>query len=327
MSAGREGGEVWFMYVRKILAALILFAGLCTFSACGGQPEKKQESASREGGFPVTVRDALNREVKVARAPERIVSLSPGNTEILFALGLEDRVAGVTNYCDYPEQAKAKPKIGGFDNPSVELILDARPDLVIANTMHENIIKQLEGAGVPVLTVDAADVTGILGNIETIGKATGSSARAGDVISAMKQRIQEVSEKVAKLPEEARPRVYFEIWPDPLTTCGEGSFLDSLIKTAGGINVAGDVNKRWVVYSPEVLLAKDPQVIIYTHHFTSGQSLEDFKSRKGWQGISAVKNNRIYQLPDENLVFRPGPRIVNGLEIIAGMLHPELFKK
>lgn len=291
-----------------------------------GEPERGLSTTSVDSGFPVTVTDALGRRVTIERAPQRIVSLSPSNTEILFALGLGDRVVGVTNYCDYPPEAKEKPKIGGFADPSVEVIVNSQPDLVLANALHESVIKQLEGLGIKVVTVEARDIEGVISVIDTVGKVTGSSSNAAAIIAEMERRMAAVKEKTAQLTEREKPRVYFEIWYDPLTTGGKSSFLNSVIEMAGGRNVAGDVDQEWVTFSPEVLLAKDPQVMIYIHHFTSGQSKEDIKSRKGWKDVSAVKDDRIYQFPDENLVIRPGPRIVEGLEIVARMLHPELFQ-
>lgn len=315
---------------RKImgfLTAVLFCLSALMFTSCGGEEKSQKQGIGLEkSGFPATIIDSQNRRVVITKKPERIVSLSPSNTDMLYALGLGDRIVGVTSFCDYPEDAKSKPKIGGFADPNMELIMKAEPDLVVANSLHAEAVKQLEGLGVPVIIVDALDINDVLKVIEVLGKATGSSDKAGDIISKMEQKIKEISNKVADLPENEKPRVYFEIWHDPLTTGGKESFLNNLIETAGGKNVASDVNKDWIVYSPEVLLSKDPQIIIYISHFSSEQTLKEIRSRSGWQDISAVKNNHIYKFPDENIVIRPGTRIVEGLEILARMFHPELFK-
>jgi iron complex transport system substrate-binding protein len=313
------------VFLNRILMASLLITSLA-LGGCGGKQDKQPAAASDNyNGFPVTVVDSFNNSVTVEKVPERIISLSPDNTEILFALGLGDRVVGVTNYCDYPAEAKDKPKIGGFADPSVELIVKARPDLVLANTIHEKAVKQLKDLGITVFARDARDTGEVLEKIRLAGRITGSASQAQLLTSSMEEKILKIREKVDNLPDSARPRVYFEIWHDPLTTGGGRSFLNDIVKTAGGANVAAGVDKDWIVFSNEVLLEKDPQVIFYVHHFTSGQSAEDIKKRQGWGGISAVKNGRIYMFPDENLVVRPGPRIVEGLEIMAAMLHPELF--
>lgn len=311
----------------KSLAEVISVLMLCILlQGCGS--EKGQQLPSEPGGgpgFPVTITDDLGREVTVEKAPRRIVSLAPVNTEILFALGLGDRVVGVTKFCDYPAEAREKPKIGGFSNPSVELITAQRPDLVLGTKMHKNLVNQLEKAGLVVVVLEAERLEDVLKNITIVGKITGSVQEAEQIVSNMQERIDVLTAKLKEISGEQKPTVYFEIWPDPPTTGGAGSFLDSLINAAGGKNVAGDIQKDWVTLNPEVLIEKSPDVIIFSHHGSSGQTVEEFKERKGWEQVAAIKAGRVYLIENPDLVEIPGPRVIKGLEIMARYIHPELF--
>lgn len=302
------------------MAVMLLFA-VILLQGCG------QETTEQSGtGFPITITDDLGRQVTIDKVPERIVSLAPANTEILFALKLGDKVIGVTQYCDYPAEAKDKPKIGGFSTPSAELIVAAQPDLVLATGIHKDFIKQLEDANITAVAVESHNLNEVLEKIRLVGQITGAAGAANELVADMQRRIDRITAKVKDLPGEKKPTVFFEIWPDPLTTGGAKSFLNSLIVTAGGKNIAGDVKQDWVTYSPEVLLAQDPEVIIFTHHGSSKQTVEQVKARKGWEQVAAIKNNHVYSIEDENLVVRSGPRVVDGLEIMAELIHPELFK-
>jgi iron complex transport system substrate-binding protein len=300
---------------------LILSLAASLLQGCG----KSTKSVSSTG-FPMQITDDLGRVVTIKEAPQRIVSLAPAMTEILFALGLGDKVVGVTNYCNYPAEAKTKPKVGGFSTPSAELVVTARPDLVLATKINENFIPQLESAGITVVVVESLDLPQVLEDIKLIGKFTGAAETANSLTADMQKRIDSITAKVSALPDEQKPAVYFEIWPDPLTTGGAKSFVNSLITMAGGKNIAGDVDQDWVNLSPEMVLARDPKVAILCHHGSSLQTVEEFKSRKGWEQVSAIRDNRIGLVVDENTVVRPGPRVVEGFEFLAQMFYPELIK-
>lgn len=305
------------------LLSLFLILSLAAFLLQGCGNATKQVSGS---GFPMQVTDDLGRVVTVKEAPQRIVSLAPAMTEILFALELGDKVVGVTNYCNYPGDAETKPKIGGFSTPSAELVVTAQPDLVLATKINENFIPQLESAGLTVVVIESLDMEQVLEDIKLIGKFTGANETANNLTADMQRRIESVTAKVSGLPDEQKPAVYFEIWPDPLTTGGAKSFVNSLITMAGGKNIAGDVEQDWVNLSPEMVLARDPKVAVLCHHGSSLQTVEEFKSRKGWEQVSAIRNNRIGLVVDENTVVRPGPRMVEGFEFMAMLFHPDLIK-
>ncbi|MDD2421193.1 MAG: ABC transporter substrate-binding protein [Heliobacteriaceae bacterium] len=308
---------------RRILAA---FTGLTVLmvliSGCGEQ----QLPVSPGGqGFPLTVTDDLGRTVTLKQPPQRIVSLAPVHTEMLFALGLADRLVGVTEYCDYPAAAKDKPKIGGFATPSAELIVAAQPDLVLATGIHQEFSQQLTAAGLPVVVSEALDLAQVPEKIRFTGQLTGETAAAEKLAGEVRARIDRVAGKVGALSEAEKQLVYFEVWPNPLTTGGAKSFLHSLITTAGARNVAGDVNQDWVTYSPEVLFARDPDVIICVRHGAAAPTVEELKKRPGWDRMKAVRENRVGYIADQNMVLRPGPRVVEGLELMAGIIYPELF--
>lgn len=300
---------------------LILFLAAFLLQGCGNTAKPVSSS-----GFPMQITDDLGRVVTIKEAPQRIVSLAPAMTEILFALELGDKVVGVTNYCDYPDEAKTKPKIGGFSTPSAELVVTAQPDLVLATKINENFIPQLESAGLTVVVIESLDMEQVLEDIKLIGKFTGADETANKLTADMQKRIESITAKVSSLPDEQKPAVYFEIWPDPLTTGGAKSFAHSLITMAGGKNIAGDVEQDWVNLSPEMVLARDPKVAVLCHHGSSLQTVEEFKSRKGWEQVSAIRNDRIGLVADENTVVRPGPRMVEGFEFMAKLFHPDLIK-
>lgn len=308
-----------------LLVALVLLAGV---TGCGRQSigEKMRSSGDhRENTALVTLTDSLNRTVTIKKRPERIVSLAPSNTEILFALGLGDKVVGVTRYCDFPAEARKKPQIGGFSDPNLEKILACRPDLVLATEKHQEMIAALEKQGIDVLVVSPKRVASVLENIKMVGKATDAGAAADTVVSDLQKRIDAVTAKVQSVPANRRPKVFYELWHEPLMTAGPGTFIDDLIKLAGGVNVAAGAGKGYPEYSLEMLLAENPDVLINSYgHGKGNPAKEDIKTRKGWGALNCVKNDRIYTV-NADLVNRSGPRIVEGLEAFAKAIHPELF--
>ncbi|RJX22161.1 MAG: cobalamin-binding protein [Ammonifex sp.] len=316
--------------MKKTLVLLMALVLLISITGCGRQSigEKVRPSgANREETPLVTLTDSLNRTVTIEKTPERIVSLAPSNTEILFALGLGGKVMGVTKYCDFPAEAGSKPQIGGFSDPNLEKILARQPDLVLATEKDQEMIAALGKQGIDVLAVSPKTVASVLENIKMVGKATGASAAADTVVSGLQKRIDAVTAKVQSVPANKRPKVFYELWPEPLTTAGSGTFIDDLIKLAGGVNVAGDAGKGYPEYSLEMLLAENPDVLINSYgHGKGNPAKEDIKARKGWGALNCVKNDRIYTV-NADLVNRSGPRIVEGLEAFAKAIHPELFSK
>lgn len=273
----------------------------------------------------VSITDDADRTVEIVGIPERLVSLAPSNTEILFALGLGDRMVGVTDFCDYPEEAKAIEQVGTYFEPNIEKIFSVSPDLVLAITGLPEVIAKLEELGIPVLILDPPDLGGILASIQMVGKATGAEKEAEGLVSKMRERIAVVTEKAAEVKE--RPKVFCEIDatdPSKPWTTGPGSFMDAMIRLSGGTNVAADAEAPWVQLSAEEIISKDPQVIILADA-EYGVTPESVRERPGWEVITAVQEGAIYDI-DDDLISRPGPRIVDGLEAIAKTIHPGLFE-
>jgi len=275
---------------------------------------------------PGAVSDDWGREIKLDKAPQRIVSHVPSITEMLFALGLGDRVVGVSDYCDYPEDAKSKPKVGGYFNPNIEAIVALNPDLVLTDGYASDISK-LEGLGIPFAVLQPKDIDGIFKDIELLGNITGSQQKASELTTDMKQRIDAVLKKV--VPFCYRPGVFYVFDATDTTkpwTAGSGSFIDALINMAGGFNVAGQAQEPWIQFNMEELVKSDPEVILVDSIMgTAVISPSEIAALPGWQGITAVKENRIYVV-NGDLVNRSGPRIVQGLEDVARAIHPELFE-
>ncbi|HHV62051.1 MAG TPA: cobalamin-binding protein [Firmicutes bacterium] len=312
---------------RKIALIALLLAG-CVLGLTAMMPAPAPAfTCLASARFPLTVVDDAGRQVTINKEPTRIVSLAPSNTEILFALGLGNRVVGVTTYCNYPPEATKKEKIGGFADPSIERIISLSPDLVLAVKMGENIVRGLEKLGVPVVVVDPKSFKDTLRVIRLIGQVTGRDGAAASLVSDMEKRVKSITERVKGIPGSKRPKVYYEIWHDPLMTAGPGTLINDIINLAGGVNVASDAGAPYPEYSLEVLLAKNPDIMIHSYGHAGGEApaIEEIKRRKGWSAMSFVKTGRIY-LVNADIITRFGPRIVEGLEQFARIIHPELFK-
>jgi len=275
------------------------------------------------GTFPVTVRDDVGRRVTISKEPRRIISTAPDVTEILFALGLGDRVVGVTTWCNYPEEAKTKEKIGDFANPNLEKVISLKPDVVISTGgVQRQFIEKLEQLGIPVYVSYPHNLDEVISSIYRIGRITGAEENAKKLVFDLKLRMAKVTSKVSKV--KVKPKVFFELWNEPLMSAGPGSFIDDIIRKAGGINIAGSAKSAYPIFSLEQLVKEDPDMIIGAESSMGANPLEISK-RPGWDTLKAVKNQKVFKINDD-IVFRAGPRLVLALEIIARYLHPELFK-
>ncbi len=287
--------------------------------------QKENNELVENDDFPVEVEDKFGNKEVLDKEPMRIISLAPSNTEILFALGLGDRVVGVTSFCDYPEEAKSKEIVGDYSGHNLERIIELEPDLVLVygpGDEEENII--LRDAGIKVLGFMSETMDEIMRDIEIIGKATGKKAEAEEIINSIKEKRDYILEKVKDAEEVT---VFYEIWHDPLMGAGKGSFMDELITLAGGKNIAYDTDGAYPQYDLEQLIERDPQVYLASKD-SDDKTIESIKLRPGYDAISAIKNDRIYLFKgnEANLVSRPGPRIGEALEVVAKAIHPELFE-
>jgi iron complex transport system substrate-binding protein len=273
-----------------------------------------------------TITDSLGRQITINNNhPQKIVSLAPSNTEILFALGLGDRIVGVTDYCDYPPEAKTKPSIGAYHEPNIEAIIAKEPDLVLATEAQtESIYNQLESHGITVVAIVPHNMNEVLQNITLVGKITGQDEQAANLVANMQKRINAITEKTKNLTEEQKLRVFYIFWQDPIWTAGAGTFEDTLIEMAGGINIAHALNGH-ISMSLEAIINANPQVYIAGIGMGTGEDapLQYIKTEERLKDSEGVQKNRIYSV-DMDIIGRPGPRIVDALEEFFKLIHPEL---
>lgn len=253
----------------------------------------------------------------------RIISLAPALTEILFGLGLEDNIIGVTTLCNYPPEALKKDKIGTFSQPNIEKILMLKPDIVFATGLEQApYVEKLKNLGLHVHVSDPATMEELFTSIEAIGALTDRKKEAGMMVRRMRAEIDNVQEMVNLVPQSQRPRVFIEVWNKPLLTAGRSSFVDELISLAGGVNIAHDVLKPYVSFSPEEVMKRNPDCIILG--YMNGEAVEGLiYDRLGWENVEAVKNKRIYGDISSDLLLRPGPRLIDGLKAIHQRLYSD----
>jgi iron complex transport system substrate-binding protein len=302
-----------------ITAAAVLLASCFNAAPQPSEKEGRQPDVSNNSGFPMEITDFKERKVTIEKPPERIVTLAPGITEILFELGLGDKVVGVTDYDDYPEEVFTKPKVGDFQGPNMEAIAAQNPDIIFASTLSgKNSMEALQRLGIPVLMLEAKSIEQIYSSIEIIGKLTGKAAEGDALIKYMKERMADIQQRVSAYP---RKRVFYLVDINGNFSAGGGTFIDYLINLAGGENIAAD-SEGWAQYSMESIAEKNPEVIIAPPH---AGDIKDIYRLPGYSGTDAVKNDRVYVISDDNIISRTSHRIVQGLEEIARFLHPEAF--
>lgn len=264
--------------------------------------------------------DALGRTVEVPPSPQRIVSLAPNITETLFALGLDEEIVGVTTDSAWPEAVRDLPRVGGLASLSLERIIALDPDCIIgtADGNRKETVLQLERAGFPVYVTNPKDLDDMLAMIVDLGDVTGRRDRAQKLSAELRQRIDRVARSVQ---HRDKPRVFFQIASDPLITVGRETFHDRLIELAGGANVFGYSPIRYPRINREMVIAEEPQVIILASMREGDAERSAIDRWKRWSAIPAVSSGRLY-LIKADIIHQPTPRIVDGLEILADLLHP-----
>jgi iron complex transport system substrate-binding protein len=273
--------------------------------------------------FPMTVTDDRGKQITLPALPQRVVAIAPSATEIVFAIGASDKLVAVDDFSDFPPEAKALPKVGGT-RTSPERIIAQRPDLILAVTQG-NLAPGLEAQGQLVIVFDASDIDGVYKNILLIGQVLGRDQAAQELVARMRARIDAVAAKTKGLA--VRPRVLHEVDatdPARIFVAGPNNFIDSMIKTAGGTNVVAGTERKFPQLSAEEIVRSDPQVIVLGDA-KYGTTVEQVRARAGWQQIEAVRTGMILSI-DPDLVSRPGPRLADGVEEYARLLHPELFR-
>jgi iron complex transport system substrate-binding protein len=271
---------------------------------------------------PRTFIDAMGRKLFVAKPPGRVVSMAPSVTEILYALGLEDALVAVTPFCDYPPDAQRKTHLGGT-HPSAEQILALKSDLVLVpeDFIQPDLLQSLDRVKIPVFVLKAAQMEDVLGQIQTLARMFNRGKAGDELVGTIRQRVRLVKERTQSL---GRPRVLYVLNTDPLQTVGPGSFIHQLIEAAGGTNIVGETSTAYPRLAMEEVQARDPEILVFPVGASEGIPVEEQQQWRRWSNLSAVKRNRFVGIPSV-LLDRPGPRLVEGLELLAQAIHPEAF--
>jgi iron complex transport system substrate-binding protein len=303
------------VFAISIVLTVMVFMGACT-------------PRGDSGAENLVLTDGLGREVKINAPTQRIVSLAPSNTEILFALGAGSQVIGRDEFSNFPAEVASIPSVGGsMGNYNFEQIAALKPDMVLASSLntHEQ-VNSLEQLGLKVyLLPNPTNLDGLYQNLATIGTVAGRSSEADELIKSLKSRVEAVEEAISTV--DSRPVVFYELdGSDPAQpwTTGAGTFLASLIGMSGGTNAGNELGGDFAQISLESLLVKDPAIIILGDS-NYGVDASQVSDREGWESLSAVKDGRVVPFNDD-LVSRPGPRLVDGLESLAKLIHPEAFE-
>jgi len=310
--------------LKKLLIFTFVVIMMLNFAGCAksAAPQETAPAQNTEAGGTekIEVTDFKGRSIVLDKVPQKIVSLSPSNTEILFALGAGDRVVGVTSYCDYPEEAKKVEKVGDFEGPNMELIKKVQPDVVLAGYLQEEVVKTLEGMGIPVIVTEAESFDAIYESIGLIGKITGTDDKACEIVEGMKDKISEIE---VKTKDKKKPTVFYVVWADPLMTAGSKTYINDIIKVAGGINIAEKV-ESWAKYSAEELVKDNPEILVAALHSTDkGMTKEDLSKNQIFGKLACVKQGKVHVMSDDNVISRPGPRIVQAIEEMYNVFYEE----
>ena len=272
--------------------------------------------------FAAEVKDEIGRKLTIKNSPQRIVSLAPGITEILYALNLGDKIVGVTSFCNWPAQARKKPQVGGFINPSIETIVSLKPDLIIATAdgNRRDTVRQLERIGLTVYVTNPSDIRGILTGILHLGEITAAQKSAGALVGGLKKRLHNVT---AQTHGKNKPRIFFQIGLDPVITAGGGTLISEAIELAGGINIAGLDSSRYPRYSAESIMVGSPDIILFAPMAGDREFAAVKNFWRKFPEIPAVKNNKIYPV-ETDLISRASPRIIDAIEKMALIFHPDI---
>ncbi len=290
--------------------AIVVCVGL---AAIGCSPHAPR-SATR------LVLDGIGRGVQVPDDPRRIVSLAPNVTDALLALGMRDRLAGVSDFCRLPDGGGPVPRIGGMLDPDLETIRSLRPDLLVGSTSGNDpgFATQAAALGVPFYAVHTPDVESVLKSLRDLATALGEPGRGDQLCAALQRRLDAVAGRVGG---RTPARVLFVVWGDPLVVPGRTAFLTDALRRAGGSSITADAAAAWPAFDVELAIARAPEVILTTAD--SRNTVDRLERDHSWREVPAVRLHRIHVVGDA--IQQPGPRVVDGIEEIARLLHPEAF--
>ncbi|MCM3666788.1 ABC transporter substrate-binding protein [Mesobacillus subterraneus] len=318
--------------MKKLLLIMMTVAMVLVGCGTEAQPEKKEgEKAAQEQttGFPVTVKDALDEDIVIENQPEKIISLIPSNTEVVYALENGDAIVGVTDFDNYPEEAMSKEKIGGMEI-NIEKMISLKPDLVLAHESTADSTKaglqQLKDAGIDVVVVnDAQSFDGVYESIEMIGKAIGEPQKAAELVGNMKNSFAELKKQAESIKPDQQKSVFVEVSPAPeIYTAGKNTFINEMLELIGAKNAAGDM-EGWAKVDQEAIVERNPDVVVTTYGYYTENAVELVLGRQGWENVKAVKGKQVFDVHSD-LVTRSGPRLAEGAEELAKAIYPDVFK-
>ncbi|MGE7604654.1 ABC transporter substrate-binding protein [Peribacillus sp. NPDC097675] len=304
--------------------ALLMVVLFLTGCATNDEQKSTEKKATTEEFKAYTVTDDSGKEITFDKIPETVVSLQPSNTEILYALGVGDKVIGATDYDNYPEKAKEVERVSDSMTINSEKIIALKPDLIMAYTIgDEAALKPLEDAGIPIFIIKSAvNFDDVYGDINQIAEVMGVKKKGNELVQTIQTQIKDVEDKVASV--DSKEKTYFEISPSPeIYTAGAETFQQEILASAGIENIFVD-QKGWAKIADEEVIKRNPNTIITTVGYVEN-AVNEIKSRKGWGDVDAVKKNQVYQL-NEDVMSRPGPRIGEAVELTAKTVYPQLFK-
>ena len=309
-----------------IALAFSFLLGACSTSATPAATTPPTPlPATQAADQPIVLTDGLNRTVSLDKPAQRVVSMAPSNTEILYAVGAGSQVVGRDEFSDYPAEATKLPSIGGsYGEYNNEAIVDLKPDLVLASELNTaEQVQALEDLGLKVyLLSNPTDLEGMYKNLEIVAELTGHQKDAAELVQSLKGRVAAVEAKLQNVSEQ--PLVFYELDstdPNAPYTAGGGTFIDTLMTMAKGRNLGDSLSGQYAQISLEELVVQNPDIILLGDYTWGGVTPADVAKRAGWEKLSAVQNGKVYTF-DDNLVSRPGPRLVDGLEALANQLHP-----
>ncbi len=307
-----------------LLTAALMVAGCAPAAPERAAAPASSQISSRTTAFPVTVTGDDGRSATFTQAPARIVSLSPGHTEILYAIGAGGLLAGVDDFSDYPAEAQRLPKLS-YSQVNLEQLVGLRPDLVITVTRQKAAVPEMEKLGLKVFYLtEAGTIEGILDRIETLGKITNREEAARQLASQMRGRIEAVTARAGTGQPGNGPSVFYELSPQ-YHTAGDSSFIGDILKKLNVRNIASGIDSPFPQLNVEQIIAADPEMIILADP-EAGVTRDSVRGRAGWDKLSAVRNNRIIIVENRDIIHRPGPRVVEGIEFLAKALYPDRFR-
>jgi iron complex transport system substrate-binding protein len=310
---------------RTVPRASLIYAGFFCLCGTGVRAAQSQSPAAPQASVMHEVTDGYNRAVRIPVNPQRIVSLAPSLTETLYALGVQDRLVGDTDYCDYPPDAKKKPKVGGVINPSLEKIATLHPDLVLLSKEGNMLdtVRALDALGIANYATDAQTIDQIISSTQKLADILNVSAAGKALADNLRQRLAILEQKLNGVTPK---RVLFIVWPEPLMSVGKNTFVADALRRAGAISIV-DSSQDWPQVSLEEVAHLQPEYLIFApSHTGSGEHDFDFVAHEpGWQILDAVRNRRFVIASDA--IVRTSPRIVSVIEDLARRLHPDVFQE